>query len=657
MAVGRLRAVEEGDRRRQEAEALEAIGSELTSTLDHAEVLQRITDRARELAGGDFAFIAPLEAGGQAAVIAAVSGARTAAAMGLRMEAGLGASGRVLSTGEPFVTEHYLADPRVSQDHAPVIAAEGLVGEAVVPLRFREQVTGVLGVASRTRRIWTDADLRVLGKLADQAAVAIENARLLAEAHVREERLRTLSRVNQVVSASLDLDEVLGAIVRAATELFGTPAWIWTADVVEQVIELRAFSDPRLQEGYPIRRAAFNEGLIGWVAAHPMMIEVPDVFVDPRFFHAATGWWQRHGFTSFVGVPIFQDGHLLGVLSLISARPLRLGAGERELLDTLVGQAALAMRNARLFAATEEREREASALFDVTRRLGATLDVEEILRIVTDGTARAMASDAAGFFRWDEARQRLVVARAVNFSPGLAESLAIRSGEGVSGRAYAERRVCWTDDRVADADLRHSPETAVAVTSLKAAGAYMAAPVILRDGVYGVLLSSHKEVHTHTEAEARLLTTLASQAAAALENARLLEVTRRREAEVAQKSALLETTLESMGQGLLAFDGELRLAAWNSRALDFIGFAPDFAWVGQPLEEFVRVVAERGEYRPGRPRGADCGADRPGAQVPASTGRPRAAQRPDPRDPGQPHARGRLRVDVQRHHGAQARRG
>ena len=157
---------------------------------------------------------------------------------------------------------------------------------------------------------------------------------------------------------------------------------------------------------------------MGWVAGHPTMTEVADVFVDPRFFHPATGWWQSHGLTSFVGVPIIQDGHLLGVLSLMSARPLRLGAEERELLDTLVGQAALAMRNARLFAATEGREREAAALFDVTRRLGATLDIEEILSAVTEGTARAMASDAAGFFRWDEARQRLVVARAGSFPPG-----------------------------------------------------------------------------------------------------------------------------------------------------------------------------------------------------------------------------------------------
>jgi GAF domain-containing protein len=352
VAVGRLQPAAEGDRRRHEVEALEAIGHELTSGLDHAVMLQRITDRARELAGGDLAFIAPREAGGQAAVVAAVSGAR-APMLSLRMEPGRGVGGRVLTTGEPFVTEDYLTDPRVSQEHADIIVAEGICGEAVLPLRFRGQVTGVLGVASRTRRVWTDADLRVLGKLADHAAVAIENARLLGEARVREERLRTLSRVNQVVSASLDLDEVLGAIVHAATELFGgTPAWIWTADAAEQVVESRAFSDPRLHEGYPVRRAALNEGFVGWVAAHRTMIEVPDVFADPRYLRSATDWWHKHGLTSFVGVPIIQDGRLLGVLSFASARPLRLGAEEREVLDTLVGQAALAMRNARLFAAT-----------------------------------------------------------------------------------------------------------------------------------------------------------------------------------------------------------------------------------------------------------------------------------------------------------------
>ena len=323
----------------------------------------------------------------------------------------------------------------------------------------------------------------MLGKLADHAAVAIENARLLGEARVREERLRTLSRVNQVVSASLDLDGVLGAIVRAATELFGgTPAWIWTADAAEQVVESRAFSDPRLHEGYPVRRAALNEGFVGWVAAHRTMIEVPDVFADPRYLRSATDWWEKHGLRSFVGVPIIQDGHLLGVLSFAATRPLRLGAEERELLDTLVGQAALAMRNARLFAATEGREREASALYDVTRRLAATLDTEEILQIVSEGTAKAMESNGAGFYRWEPAEGHLVMTRSQNGAPNLARSLRIRAGEGVGGRAFAERRVCWTDDWMSDTSLTYSEDNAAAMVKSASARAFIAAPVILRDG-------------------------------------------------------------------------------------------------------------------------------------------------------------------------------
>ena len=130
-------------------------------------------------------------------------------------------------------------------------------------------------------------------------------------------------------------------------------------------------------------------------------------------------------------MPIIQDGHLLGVLSFAASRPLRLGAEERELLDTLVGQAALAMRNARLFAATEGREREASALYDVTRRLAATLDSEEILQIVSEGTAKAMESNGAGFYRLgDPAEGHLVMAAQPNGAPNLAAYAADPGGRG-----------------------------------------------------------------------------------------------------------------------------------------------------------------------------------------------------------------------------------
>ena len=131
------------------------------------------------------------------------------------------------------------------------------------------------------------------------------------------------------------------------------------------------------------------------------------------------------------------------------------------------------------------------------------------------------------------------------------------------------------------------------------ARALIAAPVILRDCVYGLLVNGYAHPHTHTDEDVRLMTTLAGQAAIALDNARLFEVTQRREHELAEKSAVLEATLENISQGLMAFDGDLRLTGCNTRLLDLFGYPRDFARPGRHLSEFIRYQAERGEYGPG----------------------------------------------------------
>ena len=425
IALQRMALAEETRRRRQEAEALEAVGRELTSSLDHDEVLRRITERARELSNSDFALIAPYRPEERCAIVAAVSGAVTDGIVGLRFEHDRGATGRALESGEAEVTDDYFTDGRISADYGTSIRGEGFVGYAAIPLKFREVVVGVLGVARRARQPWTATDLRVLGKLADQAAIAI--------------------------------------------------------------------------------------------------------------------------------------------------------------------------RNAQLFADSERRQHEAEVLFDLTRRLNSTLNTEAILDIVAEEAVRAMGADGAAFYQWDPTRERLVMVR--THSSALLATSVLRPGEGVGGRAFTEQRVCWTNDRLADGvALGYDPDNVRALNAHVASRAYIAAPVTLREGAFGVLTSTRKDPHVHTEADARLLATLASQAAAALENARLLEVTRRREAELADKSAVLAATLETMSQGLAAFDRDLRLTAWNTRMLDLLGLPRDLAQPGLPYETILRAIAERGEY-------------------------------------------------------------
>ena len=190
-----------------------------------------------------------------------------------------------------------------------------------------------------------------------------------------------------------------------------------------------AFSDEALAADLLHPTIAFGQGPLGRTALERRLVHIPDIEADDVVIPNRS-WFQRHGLSSLLGVPVVLGDSLIAVLSLVGAKPFALGAGEQDLLDAFVGQAAVAIRNARLFAETERREREASALYDVTRRLTATLDSKEILQIVAEGTVKAMQSSGAGFYRWNPAEGRLVMTEAYNAPPDLGRSFG-------SGRARA----------------------------------------------------------------------------------------------------------------------------------------------------------------------------------------------------------------------------
>jgi PAS domain S-box-containing protein len=169
-----------------------------------------------------------------------------------------------------------------------------------------------------------------------------------AAADRRLARLRGLTRLSGFIASSLDLDEVLSEIARAAAQLMEAPAvGFWVADEATRTLEPRAFSDDKLINTYPRRRIGFDEGLPGWVATHRQALVVPDVFADGRIL--AVEWFQQHGLRSAYVVPIVHLDALLGVLAMNGPAPFHLDAEDRELLESFVGQAALAIRNARLY--------------------------------------------------------------------------------------------------------------------------------------------------------------------------------------------------------------------------------------------------------------------------------------------------------------------
>jgi PAS domain S-box-containing protein len=169
-----------------------------------------------------------------------------------------------------------------------------------------------------------------------------------AAADRRLARLRVMSRLSGLIASSLDLDDVLREMVRAAAQLMEAPAvGVWVADEKAGTLEVRAFSDDRLGTTYPRRSIRLDEGLPGWVATHRQALIVADVFEDGRVL--APDWFRQHGFRSAYLVPIVHQDVLLGVLALNGPAAFELDAEDRELLESFAGQAALAIRNARLY--------------------------------------------------------------------------------------------------------------------------------------------------------------------------------------------------------------------------------------------------------------------------------------------------------------------
>lgn len=188
-----LRSVEETAQPR-EAEILAELARGINASLDLDTVLQRVVEGARDLCGSERALIALREPREEGVVFRNQVGSQYRDRHPLRLDPSKGVAGQVLLTGRPFRTDDYTRDPRLSQDYLDVVQATGVSAVLAVPVQIGARVEGVLYVINRPSHPFNDRDEDVLLRLADHAAIAINNAHLFAQVRAGRERLQALSR-------------------------------------------------------------------------------------------------------------------------------------------------------------------------------------------------------------------------------------------------------------------------------------------------------------------------------------------------------------------------------------------------------------------------------------------------------------------------------
>jgi signal transduction histidine kinase len=438
--------------------------------------------------------------------------------IGRTVARGIGAVGRAFAEGRPvWASDVSAADPPiVLPDWIARLVGKEPYSAVAAPLVVNGKTIGALGVAAERGRECTAHELEMLCALAEHAALAFQHARLYRDQEVRATRISTLSRLNQLISWSLDADTTLVAITKAAATLMDARhSAIWLADEAAGVIEARAMSS----SSYPKTRLRFGEGLTGWAAQHRAVVNVADVAADPRT--AMREWFTDVAARSLLAIPIIFEKTQLGILTLVGVRPFVLDADTRELLESFVAQSAVAIRNAQLYDEAQQRRRQAETLAGLTGTIVANLDLDTVLQQTVEAARDLVKSDRAQIALRDPDADIMVMRYgAPDQLGGTLQGLRIEKGKGLGGLAWARRRPVRTDNQVEDQALSRDYDHIVRAEGL---GAVLAVPIVIGNDVEGLLYVDNAAPRGFGEHDETVLTALAVHAAVAIQNAWLFE--------------------------------------------------------------------------------------------------------------------------------------
>jgi signal transduction histidine kinase/ligand-binding sensor domain-containing protein len=367
------------------------------------------------------------------------------------------------------------------------------------------------------------AGYRVRVRSVEERAQALER-----QVASRTRELAALSAVAGVVSASLDLQQILDGALDETLDVMGREAGgIYLlkpghpADTSqEQTLKLVAHRGIDASLLSLINDLSVGEGFSGRVVqtAEPLLVD--DLSVDERLTRKAVG---AQGYRSLAVAPLVARGKVLGSLFVMTAGRPAQGQKDLELLTSIAGQVAVAFENARLYAAEQRRAEQFRVIGEVGRHVTSLLDLDGVLDEVASLVQRSFGFDHVGIALIEDGYAVYKVGAGELWNePGF----AFRPGrlkvgeEGITGWVAAEGKPLLVPDV--------SREPRYVWMEGSHSRSELALPITVKDRVIGVLDVQSNRINAFDQSDMLVLQSLADQAAIAIENARLFDAEQRR---------------------------------------------------------------------------------------------------------------------------------
>ncbi len=539
----------------------------LSSLLQPEEVLSKLMELVSRQLNVTTVALWTIAEEGSVLLPAALDGIPTERGRSMRVPVGQGHTGRVAESGTPLIIDDVRVSggslyPRYERDN-------NLISFMGVPVVYRERTVGVLSVMTNYLRRFSDDEKLLLVGLADQAAAAMENARLFQERERRISELSTINAISEAVNSTLEQHDLLERLHRGIGEILDvSTSRIGMYNNQTGVLSYPIAYDSQQHIELPAMTLAEANGPNGWVLRNhqPLLIHSADEARARNLYGEA----KDHRIPelqvqSFLVVPIIFGSKVIGVISLQSYEPRAFDENGLRFLTTVANQAAVAINNATLFSETRQNAQEMTTLFEVTQNLSGTLDPNETQLLVADSALRLIGVEMCAVLRFDSHGQLgkpLLMHRGVVVND-------LHLGFRLSGMTG---QLLQRDQPLAISDLAAFDRSTVINPQVLEIGICSALGVVIgaHDERMGVLWVGSRTHIDWSDHQISLISILANQASQALKSAQLfqLEQQRRRLADTLRDVAQSFTSTLALREiQTLILDQLARVVRYDSAAV------------------------------------------------------------------------------------------
>jgi GAF domain-containing protein len=499
--------------------------------------------------------------------------------------------------------------PDVLQDSDYVLGAAAIAGgfrsTLAVPLLLNGVAIGAITVGRAAPGAFESRHVAMLQSFADQAVIAIQNARMFEALETRNRDVTdalaqqtATSDILRIISGSpTDVQPVFDIIAERAVKLCGADVGI-VSRVEGDLIRLAAVFGvteegvSAIGRAFPMRRSA--QTVSSRAIRTSGVVHVADVLTDPGYETPAAA--RAAAFRGSLGVPLICDSEVVGAIFVGRAQPGFFTERQVELLKLFADQAVIALQNARLFSELQTRTRqltrsvsELKALGEVGQAVNSTLDLETVLGTIVARATQLTGMDGGSVYEYDESRHEFHLHSSYGLPDALVEALRatpMRRGEGALGRLAVTLQPVQIPD-VADETIYQSRVRELLIDL--GYRSLLAVPLLCEDRLLGGLAVNRRIFGEFSPEVVDLLKTFGTQSALAIQNARLFR-------EIEHKGRELEAASRHKSEFLANMSHELRTPL-NA----IIGFSEVlsermFGDINDKQAEYVADILESGRH-------------------------------------------------------------